>query len=97
MNSAVFSLLIGLIIGMYLPLVYRQNVGFERDERAERIEERASRVAPQLVQMVSGVGVAYAAFVAREAETATFTILMLTFFLATFGHLLLKVYYSRVM
>jgi uncharacterized membrane protein len=96
MNVAVLGLLIGLAIGTYLPLVYRQNVGFERDERVERIDEKASSKALQLVQMVGGAGVAYAAFVRGEAETATFTILTLTFFLATFGHLLLKVYYSRV-
>ncbi|WP_167729496.1 DUF2178 domain-containing protein [Thermococcus sp. 9N3] len=94
---SLLGLLVGLAVGLYLPTIYRRNVGFQRDERAERIEEKASLWALNFVQITSGAGVAYSAFIAGDTSTAAFSFLLVAFLTATVGRLLLKVYYSRVM
>ena len=87
----------GMALGISLPLIYRRNVGHEPDERAERIEEKAALRILNVVQITSGLEMIYLAFIAGKADNSAFAFLSLTFFIATFGHLLLKVYYSRVM
>jgi len=95
--GVVFGVLVGAAVGVSLPVLYRRNVGHELDERVERIEEKASLKILQVVQVTSGLEMLYLAFVVREADNLAFAFLSLTFFIATFGHLFLKVYYSRVM
>ncbi|ANF22164.1 DUF2178 domain-containing protein [Thermococcus piezophilus] len=94
--GAVVGLILGLAVATYLPVIYRRNIGLEMDERVARIEEKASKVTLELVQLVSGLGIAYSAFVAKNLSTA-FTFLLLVFMASTFGHLAFKVHYSRVM
>ncbi|ASA78040.1 DUF2178 domain-containing protein [Thermococcus sp. 5-4] len=91
------GVLVGMAVGISLPLVYRRNVGHDLDERAERIEEKAALRILNVVQITSGLEMVYLAFITGEANNLAFAFLSLTFFIATFGHLLLKVYYSRVM
>ena len=94
--SALVGVVLGLALGFSLPALYRRNVG-RGDERAELIEEKAALRVLIQVQIVSGLGMIYSSLIAGEAGTVSFKILSLTFFIATFGHILAKLYYSRVM